>query len=546
MGKGPTITRDDQSFFGNFVRETKNLDDLLKNVQVDPDPPVGSAFITCAPKVKCQRDISVHSLLTGADLIQNQLVYCASACVWLDAPFQDTCRMPIWKQAVQGLTPKQRAGITVHWVTYYEGQERDPMKRYQLVPDGDELLYFRAWLAHRFGKMMRGADGAADTSWWYKFYLKLDLDRSNSVSMEEFQHGLSRMRYPDAENSHLNQERRANLLRILDTDGSGDLSFEEFAEVLGIDPKEVAEKVAEFKADHKERDFMQRINKVTFTDEECYIVDPKTGKKTYSIRQAYNNLLRNRDNASRKKMTTDSQRHVEKIYLNKWTLKSADNFGSWITTSQTKGFRESDLWAKHPKVFSCRLGKSGQGNVPKALRSYFGVKGKYDTEDDTAAQLTRDAVIPEKRLPIEEEIALLRAHMKNMFGDLRDENVRQKIFTAMDANGDGQVTALEFQQALAGGIHWPSGPSTHNAIKRRRRIFFHLDRDCSGELDLEEVTNALLGDLPNANSYGSVRGGAGGHQLDEEEEEGNVMKDKDKLNAILEQYKNNGGKGVLG
>ena len=55
--------------------------------------------------------------------------------------------------------------------------------------------------------------------------MKLDLDKSNSVEMDEFQVGLLKVGYPDYQKTALNEERRANLLRLLDTDGSGDLSF---------------------------------------------------------------------------------------------------------------------------------------------------------------------------------------------------------------------------------------------------------------------------------------------------------------------------------
>ncbi|CAD7943814.1 unnamed protein product [Amoebophrya sp. A25] len=494
MPKTNFASREDESLHGNFVRSTKDLDSVLKDVEVDTDPPVGSSFWVVAPSLKCQRDLSTLSRLTGSDLIQNQVVYCAGACVWLDPPLQGTCRMPIWKKPVAGMPPKQRAKETVHWVTYYNAEEKDKMKKYQLVPEGDELLYFRAWLAHRYGKMMRGADGACDTSWWYKFYMKLDDDKSNSVSMEEFQTGLSRLGYPDYFRTPLNQERRANLLTLLDTDKSGDLSFEEFGVVLGISPAEISAKVQEYRDDRKEEEFYKRIMKVTFTDEECYVMGPD-GRKRYSMRQAYNNLLRNRDNASRKKTNTESQRNSDKIYLNKWVLRSADNFGSWISQSQQDGFDDKDLWAKHDKVWCCRLSAAGANKkIPKALRDGFGEKGKFNNDKALEEQQIRDAQLAEKRVPLDVELNNLQQHLKEIFGDITSPAVRAQIFSALDANGDGTVTAQEFMQAMAGNIHYPPGPSTASAIRRRKRIFYHLDMDCSGELDSEEITAALLGE----------------------------------------------------
>ncbi len=158
-------------------------------------------------------------------------------------------------------------------VTYMDYTFVDPMKRHCLVKVGDELHYFRVWLAHKFGKMFSGYDNAADTSWWYKFYLTLDSDRSNSVDMEEFQSGLARMGYPtwETRNSEEAFQRRKHLLEILDTDGSGDLSFEEFAVVLGVDPKEIENKVEEYTMDRRWDELQNAIKKARFKDEESYV-----------------------------------------------------------------------------------------------------------------------------------------------------------------------------------------------------------------------------------------------------------------------------------
>ncbi|CAD7931995.1 unnamed protein product [Amoebophrya sp. A120] len=134
----------------------------------------------------------------------------------------------------------------------------------------------------------------------------------------------------------------------------------------------------------------------------------------------------------------------------------------------------------------------------------------------------------------------LREHLRAYFGDfVNEQSVRDAIFSALDANGDGQVTPLEFQQALAGGIHWPPGPSTHAAVKRRRRIFFHMDRDCSGELDLDEVMKALLGEIP---TYGMDKKLKEMQALEADEIAG-----KERLSNLLSEYKSpasGGNKGV--
>ena len=181
--------------------------------------------------------------------------------------------------------------------------------------------------------------------------------------------------------------------------------------------------VEEFKADQKEREFYQRISKVTFTDEECYVTGPD-GRKRYSMRQHYNNLLRNRDNASRKKVNTQSQRNVDKIYKNKWVLRAADDFGAWINTSQQPCFNERDLYAKHDKVWTSRLTNSGNNKkIPASLRDGFGEPGKFSNESAVIEQQVRDAQLKEKRVPIDTELNSLKSHLQGVFGDLTQPDV---------------------------------------------------------------------------------------------------------------------------
>lgn len=48
------------------------------------------------------------------------------------------------------MMPPNSGKQPVYWVTYYDGKQVDPMKRFNLAPVEDELLYFRAWLAHKY------------------------------------------------------------------------------------------------------------------------------------------------------------------------------------------------------------------------------------------------------------------------------------------------------------------------------------------------------------------------------------------------------------
>ncbi|CAD7939438.1 unnamed protein product [Amoebophrya sp. A120] len=465
-----------------FKRVSKQLDDLLADVKIDKDPPAGSRFYIACPVMKVQVDITWRSRQARPPLDQNTKVYCAGAAVWLDPPDQGTCRMPIT------MMPPNSGKQPIYWVTYYDGKEVDAMKRFCLAPVEDELLYFRVWLAHKYGKMLRGSDGMADTTWWYKFYQLLDTDRSNSVSMEEFQVGLAKMCYPSADaDDEVAYERRANLLHLLDEDGSGDLSFEEFGSVLGIDPKEVAKKHREHNEEDRINAVRDAVNANTFIDEDVYVVG-KDGIKRYSSQKAYNKWIRKRDNASRKRTNNEAQRHTSKIYKNTDMQKAFKRWYDWMFVKS-----QDELWAKHPKVWCTRM-KISPSDMNPGHRDYFGKPGLFNGEKEIEAQMERDAAPPERRVPMTEEFAQLREHLCEMYqvDNLAETDTQRKIFEMIDDNGNGSLSATEFTQALAHVIHYPPGPTTIGTRTRRNRIFHTLDYNAQGELDFDKLRKGLF------------------------------------------------------
>ncbi|CAD7949099.1 unnamed protein product [Amoebophrya sp. A25] len=480
------------------VPEPKLLDDLLsKTKYCDPDPEVGQAFWVGCPKMPIQRNINLFSLKNGADLEQSDIVYCCGACVWLEPPYHGTCRMPVTKKPPTDYGEKQ-TDQDVFWVTYMDYTYVDPMKRYCLVKVGDELMYFRVWLAHKFGKMFNGYDNAADTTWWYKFYMYLDTDKSNSVDMEEFQVGLTKLGYPVARNVHAeeNNNRRGRLLQLLDTDGSGDLSFEEFADVLEINPKAVLEKVSEFKMDKKWDDLQDRIKKARFKDEESYV----NGR--YSMRQAYDNMLRFRNEKRRFKKNTESQRSLDKLYPDsnkaaKNRAKSADAAAS----KATKKGKLPDMYTQHPTMWSCRQGIAGRDlkHVHPNFREYFDSPGTMTSDKEIKEQLERDMYPPAPRIAMKDELRMMREHLLEEFSadSFENKDVMQRIFAKLDANGNGSVSKEEMVQGLR-ELHYPKGPTTITTRRRRERIFHHMDADASGDLEIEEIGAIMRGVGPRA------------------------------------------------
>lgn len=473
--------------------EPKMLDSLLASTKyIDPDPEVGQAFWCAGPSLKIQRGISLQSLKNGADLKQSEIVYCCGACIWLEPPYHGTCRMPVTKKPPTEYGERQ-SDQTVYWVTYMDYTYVDPMKRYCLVKVGDELHYFRVWLAHKFGKMFVGSDNAADTSWWYKFYLALDEDKSNSVSMEEFQTGLAKMGYPTykSRNTDESVQRRAHLLQLLDTDGSGDLSFEEFAEVLGVDPKEIDQKVEEYGMDRKWDDLQDRIKNARFKDEESY----ENGR--YSMRLAYDNMLRFRNEKRRFKRNTESQRHLEDLY----PANAEENKPKKSKGTSGKSGKLPTMYTKHPTMWSCRQSIAGRDlkSVHPNFREYFDSPGKLTLDKEIKEQLERDMYPPAPRIQMKEELRLLREHLMKEFNTdtFESKDVMQRIFAKLDANGNGDVSKEEMMQGLR-ELHYPPGPTTVTTRRRRERIFHHMDADASGSLDLDEIALILRGIGPRA------------------------------------------------
>ncbi|CAD7958830.1 unnamed protein product [Amoebophrya sp. A25] len=466
----------------DFSRVSKKLDEILADVKVDADPPVGSKFWVAAPSLEVKVGLPLRSKRGRSDLKQNDRVYCAGAAVWLDPPDHGTCRMPIT------MMPPNHGKQPVFWVTYYNGHEVDPMKRFCLTPVEDELSYFRVWLAHKYGKMLRGSDGMADTTWWFKFYMDLDGDRSNSVDMEEFQLGLSKFHYPSAVDDELAYERRANLLHLLDTDGSGDLSFEEFAEVLGIDPREIQKKAREFAEEQRIAAVRNAVSENKFIDEDVYVIDKKTGMKRYSMKKAYDKFIRKKDDASRTRTNNEAQRHTRGIYKNTDMQKAFKKWYDWMFVEE-----ESSLWAKHPKIWGTRM-KISPHDMHPDHRDYFGRPGLFNGEAEIDAQMERDAEPPAKRIPMAEEMALLREHLCELYevDNLREPAVQRRIFDMMDDNGNGALSATEFTQALAHVVHYPPGPTTITTRTRRNRIFHTLDWNAKGECDFEKVRKGLF------------------------------------------------------
>ena len=104
------------------------------------------------------------------------------------------------------------------------------------------MTFFRQFLlnSERIKKQF-GADIASSKDGWLRFFRDLDRNNNNSVSMIEFEAGLLSLKYPDEDVTGESNVRRKRLLALLDDDKSGELSFQEFGQVIGIPNADIAE-----------------------------------------------------------------------------------------------------------------------------------------------------------------------------------------------------------------------------------------------------------------------------------------------------------------
>lgn len=128
------------------------------------------------------------------------------------------------------------------------------------------------------------------------------------------------------------------------------------------------------------------------------------------------------------------------------------------------------------------------------FRDYFGKPGLFNGEKEIDAQMERDAEPPVRRIPMTEEFALLREHLCTLYSvdNLTDIDTQRRIFEMIDDNGNGQLSATEFTQALAHVVHYPPGPTTIDTRTRRGRIFHTLDYNAQGELDFDKLRKGLF------------------------------------------------------
>ncbi|CAD7954480.1 unnamed protein product [Amoebophrya sp. A120] len=284
----------------------------------------GTSFWVAEPSLICRAGPELETPETSDPCGRNRIVYCAGKLVQLP---NGIVRMPITKtddRLHEKLSNLQRQKL-VHWVTL-DASSVDWRKKHMLVEVGDELLFFKVFLMQKYaakdtaasnaGTPAGGfsADGGAEqdldllkqsslsTSAWYAFYRDMDRNNNNLVSMIEFEAGLLSLKYPDESTDASSRKRRKKLLQLLDKDGSGELTFEEFGQVLGFSEKEIYKAKDDYQKKNLGKDGVNRNIRWSATEE-------------------FDFHARIKEYGRRSRSTTPSQRHSKKIYTDESVRK---------------------------------------------------------------------------------------------------------------------------------------------------------------------------------------------------------------------------------